>query len=131
MTMKRFLYVLLGGLVLLLSCQGVKDLPRSAAPPASVEPAPQAAPSFEIPQPVSRDRLQNYLAAISGERYSDRQRQASRQYIESVLRQNGWQIEEQTFAEGVNIIAYQPSLRPNQRELLVGAHFDSVQGTPG
>ena len=141
--MKRILYVLLSliCLFILLSCQGAIVPPKSStrSQPTVEVPTPVPTPTptkpspapIEPPQKVSRDRLREYLAALSKERYSDRQRQVTRSYIESVLSRNGWLIEEQAFPEGINIIAHQPNRLPNSHEILVGAHYDSVRGTPG
>jgi hypothetical protein len=124
-----FLYFIIG-------CHNISETPSDPAdriaPSAEAEISrPTPVPVFEFPPPVDRDRLKAYLTELSIERYTEAQKQAARDYIKSVLSHNHWEIEEHPFPGGINIIARQPN-RPNQAgEILVGAHYDTVQGTPG
>ena len=138
--MKRFIYALLGigCFVLLVSCQNVLHSPlkqpSSQAPLTTSPPNPEPAPiptEILAPPPASSDRLRTDISAIATERYTDAQRLETRQYIEAALKRNQWAIEEQPFPNGINIIARRPDYNPEQRDILIGAHYDSVPGTPG
>ena len=80
---------------------------------------------------VSGDRLMADLNALNFERYTRAELQKTRDYIAQTLTATGWTVSEQAFDTGVNVIAERPGTDPNAGILLVGAHYDSVQGSPG
>lgn len=85
---------------------------------------------------VQGDRLWGALGAIVGQRYTEAERARTRQYLTEVLTALGWQVESQAFEQGVNLLARWPSIdsvddRPDGSEVLLAAHYDTVQGSPG
>jgi hypothetical protein len=62
-------------------------------------------------------------------RYLDTERAAARAYLEDQLAQQGWQAMEQAYPTGANVYAVLPGARAQQ--IVIGAHFDTVAGSPG
>lgn len=60
-------------------------------------------------------------------------RDAARAYLQQQLVAQGWTAEFQTYAGGANVVADIPATRPEPgaRRTIVGAHFDTVDGSPG
>lgn len=71
------------------------------------------------------------LRALSVVRYTDAELLKTRTYLTKTLTAAGWSMSEQPFDTGVNVVAERPGTDPNAGTLLVGAHYDSVQGSPG
>ncbi|NJM65807.1 MAG: M28 family peptidase [Acaryochloris sp. RU_4_1] len=128
-------------LVLFTACQTPQPITQTAdtaATPASTivdtptasSPSTSATPSAPTPI-VNRERLMTDLQALNFERYSDTQLQKARAYLTQTLTAAGWLVSEQPFATGINLVAEQPGNDPQAGILLVGAHYDSVQGSPG
>ncbi len=99
---------------------------------------PSLAPAGPAPDPgavraalsaaVELDRLRDHVAALEGQRFTGTERAVARAYLSSQLTSFGYSPS--VDAAG-NVIATRPgSVRPND-VFLVGAHFDTVQGTPG
>ncbi|MEL6321311.1 MAG: M28 family peptidase [Cyanobacteria bacterium J06626_14] len=90
-------------------------------------------------QSVDRDRLRQHVEALSIVRHRERDRLQARQYIVEQLQRAGWIPEEQTFdvrsadsqIRGVNIVATQPGRDSAEDSILLGAHYDTVMGSPG
>ncbi len=62
-------------------------------------------------------------------RYLDTERAVARAYLEDQLAQQGWQAMEQAYPTGANVYAVLPGARAQQ--VVIGAHFDTVAGSPG
>lgn len=109
--------------------------------------------SLELPV-VDGDRLWTHLESLVGQRYWAKERAAARQTITAALVASGWEVEEQAFERGRNLVATYPlRLNGNAEEavseravseqavseravseagqIIVGAHYDTVQGSPG
>ena len=88
---------------------------------------------FISAQSVSAERLWADLNALQGERYHPGDRDRTRKYLRQSLSSVGWQVEEQTFAAGMNLIATWPDSGTPvmSKRLLIGAHYDTVLGSPG
>lgn len=71
------------------------------------------------------------LKALNFERYTPADLQKTRVFITQTLTAAGWTVNEQLFDTGVNVVAERPGTDPNAGALLVGAHYDSVRGSPG
>lgn len=71
------------------------------------------------------------LNALNFERYTVAELQKARGFITSTLTSAGWTVSEQPFDTGVNVVAERLGTDPNAGALLVGAHYDSVRGSPG
>jgi hypothetical protein len=98
---------------------------RSPAPSRSLA-------AVETPAPViDANRLLTDVEALSFERYAESDRQRVRTYISQSLNAVGWDVQTQSFEGGVNLYADRPGTSPDAGTLLVGAHYDSVAGSPG
>lgn len=97
---------------------------------------------MSIPNPlrVDRDRLMGHLTQFSQPRFTDAERDRARIYLEEVLRDRGWVLQQEGFTiprndatdlNGVNLILDLPGTDPTLAPLLVGAHYDSVRNSPG
>ncbi|MEM9448123.1 MAG: M28 family peptidase [Cyanobacteria bacterium P01_E01_bin.6] len=112
----------------------------SGQPPWS-EPATSAQPLLAqlSSNPVDGDRLLRDVEMLATVRHSEDERQHARQYILTQLQLAGWHPEEQIFeaslagsrVTGVNIIAIQPGRSSDAGTIVLGAHYDSVIGSPG
>lgn len=80
---------------------------------------------------LNADRLFTHIKALDKQRYTDAERAQTRQYISQVLKTNGWSPVLQSFDNGVNVIAKRSGTDPNAGTILVGAHYDTVKGSPG
>jgi hypothetical protein len=80
---------------------------------------------------VNADRLMTDLTALSFIRYLDADRDRARHYILDALEAAGWQPQLQAFENGENIIAERPGTDPDADVILLGAHYDSVERSPG
>jgi hypothetical protein len=89
---------------------------------------------------LSRERLKNHVSVLA-ERIGERNikhydsLKASLEYIENELRAEGFQVAEQEYAVGgkpvKNIETEIPGTRKPGEVVIVGAHYDSVSGSPG
>lgn len=113
--------------------------PPPLDPPAPPLPSPSPQTSmrlFPTPPLVNADRLWQSLQAIVAldDRYSGAGRARTRSFLREELAALGWDLEQQTFPDGENIIARKTwateADQPAQR-WIVGAHYDTVEGTPG
>lgn len=80
---------------------------------------------------VDRDRLLAHLKALGFQRYQAADRQQARSYILQTLRDAGWAPQSQPFAGGVNLVATRPGTVSQAGTILVAAHYDTVQQSPG
>lgn len=80
---------------------------------------------------VNGDRLMADLNALNFERYTTAELKKTRAFMAQTLSASGWTVTEQPFETGVNLVAERPGTDPNAGVLLVGAHYDSVRGSPG
>jgi hypothetical protein len=133
---------------LTLSGQPITTQNRSHSLPARSHATPEAvaaetnAPPTAQPQPspvmkttntpkVDSDRLWQSMQALVGERFTATQRQQTRAYLKQELQAAGWSSQEIPFSGGINLIAHRPGTNPRAGTLLVGAHYDTVAGSPG
>jgi hypothetical protein len=101
-----------------------------APPMPTTAPSPQRSATVnQLPKvTIDGDRLLEDLAAIEGERFLEADRAKTRQYLRQRLVRLGFQVKEQSFAQGVNLVARWPGITPRW---VLGAHYDTVQGSPG
>lgn len=87
------------------------------------------------PLAVQGARLVEDVRALARERYRDDDLAEVRAYLNRQLAGVGYAVEAQTFefqgVSGVNLVAIRPGLDTAAGTVLVGAHYDSVQGSPG
>jgi hypothetical protein len=80
--------------------------------------------------------LSSYLGEVIGElaaapRATNSQRAAARTYLADQLAMLGWSPQEHVFNNGINVYATIPATTGSEPEIIVGAHFDTVTGSPG
>lgn len=81
--------------------------------------------------PPDAEQLMRDVGALSFERHHDADRSRARKYIAHALRAVGWRAEVQSFAKGINLVALREGRLPERGEVVLGAHYDTVAGTPG
>lgn len=79
--------------------------------------------------------LQN-LQELQEERFTASQLATTRDFLTRSLLSLGWQVESHTFPTGTNLMATWPDGSSDARQgrakkLLIGAHYDTVAGSPG
>ncbi|WNZ25063.1 M28 family peptidase [Leptolyngbya sp. NK1-12] len=120
--------------------------PSLQFPLAFWQPAPslsqnQRAPMLAAPA-VDRKRLLADLQALTFRRYDESARQQARDYILQELQAAGWTAQLQPFtakanrtnpsgANGINIYAERAGTDPTAAAILLGAHYDTVELSPG
>jgi hypothetical protein len=138
------LLLLICGLVLLGQCSTptASSLAPSPASIASSQSSPVTRPPANLsanpsppPPQVNRQRLWSFLEAIAHERFRPEQRQQARTTLQTQLELAGWQVKLQPFEQGgqagINLVAERRGLNPRAGTLIVGAHYDTVPGSPG
>ncbi len=97
---------------------------RTDAPPGCTRPSLDA--------PWLSTYLRDAVATLAAEpRYTTTQRMAARTYLANQLTALGWTPQHHQFANGINVYATIPATMGSDPEVIVGAHFDTVQGSPG
>ena len=64
-------------------------------------------------------------------RYTNTERDTARAYLMAQLAQAGWTAKLHAYPTGANVYATIPATTGDTHEVIVGAHFDTVQGSPG
>lgn len=64
-------------------------------------------------------------------RYLSTERSNARTYLMEQLSAQGWQPQLHSYSTGANVIGTVPPTMGNGQTIIVGAHFDTVQGSPG
>lgn len=84
---------------------------------------------------VDSQRLLNDLESLTFNRYAETDRAKARRYILRALHKAGWTAQEMPFTSGthsgVNLYAERPGSEPSAGAILLGAHYDSVERSPG
>ncbi|MBT9315023.1 M28 family peptidase [Leptothoe spongobia] len=84
---------------------------------------------------VDGGRLRSHLHAIVAERYTDLARARTRAYLAQQLRDYGYKPITQSFgsgeSKGTNLSVIRPGIQDPEHKILVGAHYDTVLGSPG
>ncbi len=84
---------------------------------------------------VNLERLLADLQGLSFERFEPGDRQRARGYITSALETAGWTPQLYPFESGgvagVNVLAERPGNDPEAGKILLAAHYDSVERSPG
>jgi Peptidase family M28 len=127
--MKRWFWLVL----LILTTLGVlafwQRSPFSPAPPPT-QLVQQVRPPVVLPT-VDAQRLLTDLEALAFKRYTETDRQGARQYITRSLEKSGWTVQALPFESGVNLYAERTGSDPSAGDILLGAHYDSVERSPG
>lgn len=85
----------------------------------------------ETTQTVEPARLMADVEALAFERYTLEQRRQARAHIAHRLTAMGYTPDLHGYPTGVNVLAERPGTDPTAKAILVAAHFDTVQGSPG
>lgn len=125
-------------LLLFVACNPVRHSTpevRSPAPtPAEVSseipPAPLLSAPVNVPQ-VDAKRLVAHLQALQGDRFSPGGRDRARTYLVNTLKETGWMVTPAVFPGGANVVARSPNAPADAKTVLVVAHFDTVEQSPG
>jgi hypothetical protein len=80
---------------------------------------------------VQPERLFADLEALNTARYQEADRSRARSYITAALQQAGWVPQEQAYETGINIYAERPGSNPEAGKILLAAHYDTVERSPG
>ncbi|MCX5744851.1 MAG: M20/M25/M40 family metallo-hydrolase [Proteobacteria bacterium] len=75
--------------------------------------------------------LHDAIGALAVPRATISERSAARTWLAQRLTALGWSPEVQSYAGGANVVATIPSTTGSTDQLIVGAHFDTVAGSPG
>ena len=119
-------------LVLVSACR----LPLSSESPPVPEPSAPTPATPATPAPIQAPQVQAadlmaHVEALGYDRYFEGDRKRARVYMTQQLEAAGWSVSEQTFATGINVVAQRPDADPQAGNLLVVAHYDSINGSPG
>lgn len=96
-----------------------------------------SAPQSDLAAAVDANRLLEHVSRLSGPRHTPDEKLAARQYLDSQLRAYGWAPMLQPYSVfgegsgGTNLVATLPGSDPSAGMLILGAHYDSVEGSPG
>ena len=103
----------------------IDGMPRPDAPPGCTRPSLDA--------PWLRGLLTGDLGTLAAApRQTSAQRQTARTYLSQQLTAMGWTAQTQMYAGGINVYATIPAtMGGTGKEVIVGAHFDTVAGSPG
>lgn len=84
---------------------------------------------------VDGERLRSHLHTLATERYTNLDLARTRAYLTQQLRTYGYEPTSQTFgagsSAGTNLSVVRPGTHAPGQKILVGAHYDSVLGSPG
>ncbi|MBD2077008.1 M28 family peptidase [Phormidium sp. FACHB-592] len=121
-------------LFVITSCNLASSPPlpkRSPNSPTSTSSTPPQASLASQPPQVNSTRLFEHIEALSFERFESSDRDRARRYLVQTLTGFGWKPQLQVFEGGVNVFAQRPGTTADADALLVSAHYDTVQGSPG
>ncbi len=118
-------------LLLLIGCGS----PEMAAPDGgggdgSVD--PDAPPGCATPSlDAATGDLSGWLTGLPAPRATIQQRDAARAFLMAELGELGFAAQLHQYANGANVVATLPATMGNGKGIIVGAHFDTVSGSPG
>lgn len=137
--MKKWIWLLVLVVVLIV---GSKDTVINAfwqqSPASKVVEAPvedlqpqRRLQSVKVGPSVSDDQLFKHIQNLNFQRYSPRELERTRSYITTELRKLGWEAKLEEFSAGVNIFAERLGTDQKAGSVLVAAHYDTVNASPG
>ncbi|NJO41233.1 MAG: M28 family peptidase [Cyanobacteria bacterium CRU_2_1] len=83
------------------------------------------------PPTVDSQRLLADVEALAFTRYDEDDRRHTRDYITQGLEEAGWTPQTQKFDGGINIVAERSGTDSEAGTILLGAHYDTVEQSPG
>ncbi len=85
-----------------------------------------------LDQPWLASTLSGAVTGLAGTaRYTVTQRQTARTFLQNQLTQMGWTPQLHTYNSGANVYATIPATNGATKQIIVGAHFDTVMNSPG
>lgn len=103
----------------------------SDIPPNAVTQTPSSPTPDRQPPRVDQAQIFAHVRALNYERSTVADRARSRAYLRQTLESYGWSPMEQPFDAGINLLAQRPGTAPQAGKIIVGAHYDTVSGSPG
>lgn len=104
--------------------------PSPVPVPRSARPSPSTSPLLKFPT-VESSRLARHIQGLNFVRYTPEARRTAREYIIQTLKTAGWQPKLQPFDSGVNVVAERLGTDPKAGAIVLGAHYDTVNRSPG
>lgn len=124
--------LLVAGSMMALGACGSSDADQPDASIGDAIDAPLGCTRPALDAPFLRPLLElgvNSLAASP--RATTTQRDTARSFLSAQLTAFGWTPARHDYAGGANVVATIPATTGAENQLIVGAHFDSVSGSPG
>lgn len=85
-----------------------------------------------LDQPWLRGLVSGAVTGLAAApRATNTQRQTARTYLQNQLTQIGWTPMLHSYPTGANVYATIPATTASTKRIIVGAHFDTVSGSPG
>ncbi|HEX5058021.1 MAG TPA: M20/M25/M40 family metallo-hydrolase [Kofleriaceae bacterium] len=85
-----------------------------------------------LDQPWLANLVSGAVTGLAGApRFTNTQRQTARTFLQNQLTQIGWTPQLHSYNTGANVYATIPSTTGETKQIVVGAHFDTVSGSPG
>jgi Zn-dependent M28 family amino/carboxypeptidase len=75
--------------------------------------------------------LSDVITNLPAPRATTTQRTSARNYLQTQLTQMGWSPSLAAYSTGANVVARIPATMTTTKRIIVGAHFDTVSGSPG
>lgn len=135
MNIKKWLWLILLMLGTTIALMGItgsfrhpETLPIVATTPTQ---QPQPQPQNTNTLLVSTDRLLAHIQKLNFQRYTAKERSLTRRYITKELQKFGWKPQIEKFPTGVNIFAQKQGTDKDAGAILIAAHYDTVDLSPG
>ncbi|ESA36150.1 peptidase m28 [Leptolyngbya sp. Heron Island J] len=84
---------------------------------------------------VDGEQLRSHLQTLANERHTNTALACTRTYLTQQLQSYGYEPISQAFgvgdSAGINLSVVRPGMQTPEQKILVGAHYDSVAGSPG
>ncbi len=93
--------------------------------------SPMDSPKPEYSLSIDSHRLREDVSALSFPRFTPDERKAARKFISHRLADLGYGQGQHAFRDGINVFADRPGTDPAKGHLIVAAHYDTVEGSPG
>lgn len=103
----------------------------AAPPPARAGDALDPACVQSLAQTISRTRLQQHVAALAGDRSGVAAQAAAAEYVRAQLASYGYAVRLDPVQTSENVVARRDGAVDPDVRFLLGAHFDTVPGSPG
>jgi acetylornithine deacetylase/succinyl-diaminopimelate desuccinylase-like protein len=121
-------------LVLLAACGDPSSMmtgPDAAGDDAANPDAPPGCTEPSLSDPALRTYLSGALSRLPAPRATTTQRTTARTFLTTELTSLGLSPQLDDYATGANVIATLPATMGTGKGIIVGAHFDTVGGSPG